>query len=376
MARKGLFSYYRQFEGMSEREVNAQLKEAADERRQKALSRVEPLDLTQTTWPEVPHPAIVGAITFAARRGLHRYVDRAAGELRSEVAHRHGVPEDRVAVGDGAAQLLSSAITALMEPGDELVTPWPSYPLYPLAARRARGVAVPVAGHDVDAVLAAVNDRTRVVCLCNPNDPTGELVGVGDLARLARALPERVVLLVDEALRDHVDAEPADATLPLLGEHPRILLFRTFSKAWGLAGLRCGYALGGPGAEELLDQLMPELGVDELAQAGCTEALRHHADLPARRRDRLAPLRARLLEELRARELDVAPSQANVVWLAPPGGDDAGVAVATALDRQGVRVGSGAQLGAPDRLRLVVPVREPDLERLLRALDVALGRAA
>jgi histidinol-phosphate aminotransferase len=252
--RKGLLGYYKQFEGLSEEEVNADLREQAAERRAKALSRLEPLDLSRTTWPEYPHPAIVNAITFAARRGLHRYLDRSSAELRSELAHRHGVAEGRLVVGDGVAQLISEAAAALLEPDDELITPWPSYALYPVVARHARGVAVPVAGFTVDAILEAVNDRTRLVALCNPNDPTGELLGIGELARLLEALPERVVVLLDEALRDFADAEPLDATLALLERFPRVLIFRTFSKAWGLAGLRCGYALGGPGAEPLLAQ--------------------------------------------------------------------------------------------------------------------------
>src|SRR3954447_10844661 len=206
MARKRLFGYYQQFEGLSEEEVNAGLREQAAERRAKELSRLEPLDLSRTTWPEYPPPAIVNAITFAARRGLHRYLDRASGELRSELAHRHGVPEGRLVVGDGVAQLIAEAAGALLEPDDELITPWPSYPLYPIVARHARGHAVPVAGFSVDAVLAAVNDRTRLVALCNPNDPTGELLGVDELARLLAALPERVVVLLDEALRDFTEA--------------------------------------------------------------------------------------------------------------------------------------------------------------------------
>src|SRR5262245_9211638 len=105
--RKGLFGYYKQFEGLSEEEVNADLREQAAERRARELARQEPLDLSRTTWPEYPHPAIVNAITFAARRGLHRYLDRSSGELRSELAHRHGVDEARLVVGDGVAQLIS-----------------------------------------------------------------------------------------------------------------------------------------------------------------------------------------------------------------------------------------------------------------------------
>src|SRR3954452_13130385 len=348
MARKRLFGYYKQFEGLSEEEVNADLREAAAERRRKELARLEPLDLSRTTWPEYPHPAIVNAITFAARRGLHRYLDRSSAQLRSELGHRHGLPEGRIVVGDGAAQLLTEAAAALLEPGDELITPWPSYPLYPTAARHARGQPVPVAGFGVEPVLEAVNDRTRLVALCNPNDPTGELLSVDELRRLLGALPERVVVLLDEALRDFVDAEERDATLALLDAFPRLLIFRTFSKAWGLPGLRCGYALGGPGAEPLLEQLAPELGVNELAQAGALEAIRTQSAIVERRRARIAEQRTDLIAALRERGLDVPASQANVIWLPAPAPSPRGAAeLAAHLDRSGIVVQPGSGVGAP-----------------------------
>jgi histidinol-phosphate aminotransferase len=370
--RKGLLGYYKQFEGLSEEEINADLREQAAERRAKALSRVEPLDLSRTTWPDYPHPAIVNAITFAARRGLHRYLDRSSAELRSELAHRHGVAEGRLVVGDGVAQLISEAAAALLEPDDELITPWPSYALYPVVARHARGVAVPVAGFSVDGILEAVNDRTRLVAVCNPNDPTGELLGVDELARLLETLPERTVVLLDEALRDFADAEPLDATLALLERFPRLLIFRTFSKAWGLAGLRCGYALGGPGAEPLLEQLAPELGVNELAQAGALEAVRTVGGVIERRRATIAAHRDRLTTELRERGLDVGASQANVLWLPAPGPHGASD-LAARLARSGIVVQTGNGVGAPDRVRLTVPHRPEDVDRLLRSLDAVSG---
>jgi histidinol-phosphate aminotransferase len=370
--RKGLLGYYKQFEGLSEEEINADLREQAAERRAKELARVEPLDLSRTTWPDYPHPAIVNAITFAARRGLHRYLDRSSAELRSELAHRHGVAEGRLVVGDGVAQLISEAAAALLEPDDELITPWPSYALYPVVARHARGVAVPVAGFSVDGILEAVNDRTRLVALCNPNDPTGELLGVDELARLLEALPERTVLLLDEALRDFADAEPLDATLELLERFPRLLIFRTFSKAWGLAGLRCGYALGGPGAEPLLEQLAPELGVNELAQAGALEAIRTVGGVIDRRRATIATHRDRLTAELRERGLDVGASQANVLWLPAPGPHGASD-LAARLDRAGIVVQTGNGVAAPDRVRLTVPHRPEDVDRFLRSLDAVSG---
>ncbi len=369
-----LFKHYRQFEGLSEQEVNVGKRAEAAERRAKELARVDPLDLARTTWPEYPPPVIVSAITYAARRGLHRYIDRHATALRAELALRHGVPAGRLVVGDGSAQLLSGAAHALLEPDDELITPWPSYALYPLMARRARGHAVPVPGFSVDGLLSAVNPRTRLVALANPNDPTGELLRVGELRRLLGALPERVVVLLDEALRDFVDVERRDDALRLVDEFPRLLVFRTFSKAWGLAGLRVGYAVGGEGAEPLLEQLEPELGLDELAQAGALEALRTTGELAGLRGAQVALARAALLDALAERDgLDVAASQANILWVRAAGLP--GAELAARMERTGVVVAGGGPLGDPDRVRIMVPHRPELAERLLRSLDLALAHA-
>src|ERR1700685_3313281 len=130
----GLLDYYRQFEGMTEEEVNVGLREQAAERSRKALTRVETLDLSQTTWPTLPHMSIVNAITFVARRGLQRYPHHQRGsDLRDELAERHGLDNPaRLILGNGAAELLSSATRAMIEPGQQLLTSWPSYPLHPL----------------------------------------------------------------------------------------------------------------------------------------------------------------------------------------------------------------------------------------------------
>src|SRR5215218_4569154 len=156
---------------MTDEEVSDELRERSHERRQQALAHVETLDLSDTTWHRFPHADVVAAVTFAARRGMNRYADPHASEVRREVARRHGLEDDRVAVGNGAGELLAAAVRALLRPGDELLTPWPSYPLMPLVARRAGGHAVPVTGgHRPERLLSAVNERTRVVALCNPND--------------------------------------------------------------------------------------------------------------------------------------------------------------------------------------------------------------
>jgi histidinol-phosphate aminotransferase len=348
----GIRGYYKQFQGLSEEEVNQGLRTQAAERRAKALERVEPMDLSRTTWPGLPHPAVVGAITYAARKGLHRYVDPKAGALRSELAHHHGLDPQQVVVGNGAAQLLSAAAAALLEPGDELVTPWPSYPLYPVMARRSHGRAVPVPGFGADAVLRAVNDRTRIVVVCNPNDPTGELMPAADVEALLEALPERVVVFLDEALVDYVDAQAVDAALPLLERHPRLLIFRTFSKAWGLAGLRCGYAIGAPAAAGLLEQLEPDLGVNDLAQAGALEALRATEGRVRERAVVVARERQRVVDELRPPPIEVAPTQANVVWLRLPGVDAA--ELAHGLERQGASSSPAARSVKPEHITVSI----------------------
>ena len=172
------------------------------------------------------------------------------------------------------------------------------YSLFPLMARRAGVKAVPVAG-GTDAILAAVNERTRAVAIASPNDPTGHLMTAGELTGLLDALPERVAVLLDEALIDFAAPQAQPACAALLALAPRLLVFRSFSKAWGLAGLRCGYALGGPGAEELLAALQPELGLDELAQAGALESLRSADELVRRHAADLVRERDRLTGELR-----------------------------------------------------------------------------
>jgi histidinol-phosphate aminotransferase len=365
----GLLDYYKQFEGLSEEEVNRELREEAAERKRKALTRIQTLDLSHTTWPELPHPDVVNAITFVARRGLQRYPHMRGSHLRARLAERHGVDPARLIVGNGAAELLSAATRALIEPGQELLTSWPSYPLFPIMARRAHGRAVPVSG-GVDALIAAVGESTRVVALASPNDPTGELLPTGELERLLAALPQQVGILLDESLVEFADAQPIDASLALLEKHPRLLVFRSFSKAWGLAGLRCGYALGGPGSEELLAELEPDLGVSEISQAGALEALRSCSDLLTKRVRCVAEERTRLTSGLRQRHFEVSDSQANFLWAAHPTLD--GGELAARLARSGILVAAGDALGEPRHVR--ISIRDDAAStRLLNAIDRALA---
>jgi len=365
----GLLDYYRQFEGMTEEEVNVGLRAEAAERRRKALMRVETLDLSQTTWPGLPHHNIANAIGFVARRGLQTYPHVRPSGLRHELAERYGIPDDRLILGNGAGELLSSAVRALIAPGQALLTPWPSYPLFPIAARRAHGHTVRVSG-GVDALLEAIPEHdTRVIALASPNDPTGELLSVTDLERLLRSIPEGVAVLLDEALVEFVDAQPIDSSLALLEAYPRLLVFRSFSKAWGLAGLRLGYALGGPGSEEVLAELGPDLGVNELSEAGCLEALRCASTLVKRHVRDVCVERSRLIAALRRRGFEASDSQANFVWAAHPLLD--GSELAARLARAQVLVTAGDPLGEPRHVRIGLRSSAAS-DRLLEAIDGTL----
>jgi histidinol-phosphate aminotransferase len=366
----GPLDYYRQFAGMSDEEVTDRLREEAEERRRRALARIDVLDLSRTTWHELPHPDVVNAVTYAARGALNVQPDPTAEELRRELGRRNGVEPDRVAVGHGAAQLLASATRALLGPGDELLTPWPSYGLYPVMAQRAGARAVPVpGGYDVERLLDVVTPATRAIALCNPNDPTGDRLASAALRELLDALPEHVSLLLDEALADFV-VEDREAAVALLDDHPRLLVFRTFSKIYGLAGLRAGYALGGSGAEELLARIAPELGVGLPAQIGALEALRRCDGQLAQRRAAVAAERARLLDALHELPIDARPSEANVLWLRPAG--LTGGELAMRLQRSGVRVMSGASVGDDEHVRVTLQSAAAT-DRLLDALRTALG---
>ena len=265
----GFRDYYRQFDDLDELELNLRRRERRERERRLALDRVPDLDLSGTEWPEMPHSEIVNAAIARARGRVNGYPDRHAAGVRRLLAERHEVDPERIVLGNGAAELLQAAALALLSEGDELLMPWPSYPLYPLLAARAGAQPVPVEGGPL---LEAVSERTRAVVLCNPNDPTGDFLPAERLGALLAALPPHVHVLVDEALVHFQDVEDLDAGLALTEAFPRLLVVRTFSKAYGLSGLRTGYAVGSD--PRLLNAIAPVLGVNALSQAAVEYALR------------------------------------------------------------------------------------------------------
>lgn len=361
----GLLDYYRQFEEVDERELNKERRARRDHERKLELERVDEIDLSGTEWPDLPNSEVMNASIYTARGRVNGYPDRHAPRIRAALADRLDVEPERIVLGNGAAELLQAAAMALLVPGDELAMPWPSYPLYPLMAARARAKPVPVNG--AASLSDAVGERTRVIVICNPNDPTGEYLPASALANLLGALPERVHVFLDEALVHFQDVEELNACLRLAADHERLTVFRTFSKIYGLSGLRAGYAVGG--STELLDAIAPVLGVNALTQAAVEQALKIGGPEIIRRRDAVIRERARLLSALRELPLDVTDSQANFVWMAAPG--MSGAQLAARLQRQGVIVAPGGPLGADDHVRATI--RHPAAtERLLDGLRSGL----
>jgi histidinol-phosphate aminotransferase len=363
----GFRDYYRQFEDFDQEQLNRERRARRLREKTLALERLPDLDLAGTEWPDMPHSEIANAAIARARGLVNRYPDRHAAGVRRLLSERRAIDPERIVMGNGCAELLQSAVLFLVGRGDEMLMPWPSYPLYPLLATHAGGRPVAC---DRSALLEKVGERTRVVVICNPNDPTGDYMPSERLGVLLAALPEHVYVLLDEALVQFQDVEHEDACMRLVEAFPRLLVVRTFSKAWGLSGLRAGYAVGSDAA--LLAAVAPNLGVNALTQAAIEHALRTGEPEIARRRELVGRERRRLVEGLRDLGADVSDSQANFVWLRAPG--LSGDALAQGLRRQGVMVAPGRPLGADDHVRAAVLDQAATL-RLLGAYEHAAREA-
>jgi histidinol-phosphate aminotransferase len=365
----GLLDYYRQFDDLDEEVINRELRERRARERALALERVKTIDLSSSEWPDFPNSEIMNAAIYAARGRVNGYPDRHATRVRETLAERHDVQPEQIVVGNGAAELLQLATMVLLH-GGELVSPWPSYPLYPLMAQRAGGRPLPVEPSR-DAVLDAVRDETRLVVICNPNDPTGTYMRSDELGELIGSLPDHVHVLLDEAYVQFQDVEPEDACLRLVDAFPRLLVFRTFSKIYGLSGLRAGYVVGSTAAADVLSALAPALGISVLTQVALAQALKIGDAEIARRRALVIEQRGRVLDALHDMPVDAPDSQANFVWLHAAG--MTGAQLTGALEKAGVIVAPGGPLGADDHVRASIRGAAAS-ERLLSALERAVSR--
>lgn len=267
-----------------------------------------------------PLPSVAKAVSEAAL-GMNRYPDHRCMEVREALADRHSVGLDEVTVGSGSVGVLQQLFAAYVDPGDEVVYPWRSFEVHPVfcAISGARAVTVPLVDHafDLDAVAAAVTDRTKHVVLSTPNNPTGTVCTTAELQRLLAAVPPDVIVVIDEAYREFVTdpavADPIEAIVP---EHPNALVLRTFSKAYGLANLRVGYGVGHPDVIGALDKVALPFIVSGLAQTAALASLEPQAS--AELNERVAGIlseRDRVSAAMVSQGWPVVPSQANFLYL-------------------------------------------------------------
>ena len=318
--------------------------------------------------PYPPLPEVVAAASAAAA-GANRYPDPNSVALRAALAARYAVPADQIAVGNGSCDVLLAAGLALLEPGTELVYAWPSFSVYPQLEAISGATAVTVSldadeRHDLDALAAAVTAKTRLLIVCNPNNPTSTAVRFDALAAFVDALPERVCVIIDEAYCEFNSLDAPDATLTLLRRHPQLVLLRTFSKVYGLCGLRVGFALcGSPELPQALKLIRQPFFANAAAQAAAVEALRHPEEV-ARRVEAAHAARAELKASLLNLGLRTAASETNFVWF-DVGRDD--LEVVAGLAERRVMVRAGSALGRPGALRVSCGTPREN-ERFLEAL--------
>ncbi|HET7475170.1 MAG TPA: histidinol-phosphate transaminase [Dermatophilaceae bacterium] len=275
--------------------------------------------------PYPPLPSIVEVVRDAATR-MNRYPDAAATELVGALARRLDVPREHLATGTGSVGVLGQAVQATCEPGDEVVYAWRSFEAYPIVVglAGARSVQVPLTEdgrHDLAAMADAVTDRTRLVLVCTPNNPTGPAVHAEELEDFLDRLAPDVLCVIDEAYLEFVTDPQAPDAMPLYRSRPNVALLRTFSKAYGLAGLRVGYAVAKAPVAAALRKTAVPFGVSQVAQDAAVASLAAYDEL-AQRVSALVDERDRVLRELRSLGLRVPDTQANFVWL-PLGADAA-----------------------------------------------------
>ena len=269
--------------------------------------------------PFDPLPSVVDALQHATP--INRYPDASAAALRARLGEKHTVEPDAVHVAAGSVSILHQLVLGTSSVGDEVVYAWRSfeaYPSLPLVAG-ATGVQVPLrsgARHDLDAMADAITERTRVVIVCTPNNPTGPIVTGAEFAAFVARVPQDVLIILDEAYAEFVTAPDAVDGLAerLFERHPNVVVLRTFSKAYGLAGLRVGYAIGHPRVLDAARTTGIPLSVTGAAERAAIASLDAEDEL----RERVSVLierRTRLLGGLRALGWDVPDSQANFVWL-------------------------------------------------------------
>jgi histidinol-phosphate aminotransferase len=331
------------------------------------LGIAEAIKLASNEVPFGPLPGVPEAVA-AAMTQSHRYPDMGVMQLRDRLAERYGVSPDRIVTGCGSVALAEHLAKATCLPGDEIVYSWRSFEAYPIisAGVGATSIRVPNTpghGHDLTAMAEAITERTRLVLVCNPNNPTGTSVRKAELDRFLDAVPSDVLVVLDEAYREFVTDDEVPDGLVTYGDRPNVVVLRTLSKAWGLAGLRVGYLVAQPEVAAAIRKVLTPFSTSLVAQAAALAALDAEQEV-IRRCALVISERERVTEALRKLHPDLPASQANFVWL--PLGDRA-TAFGAACEKRGVIV----RPFPGDGVRITIGKPEEN-DALLAAAEAAL----
>ena len=326
----------------------------AEVRRRYQLEHVAVLSANEVPWG--PFPEVVEAMREALD-GLNRYPDGACNDLRALVAHARGVSEDMLVFGNGSCELLMLLGQALLSPQHHVVFPHPSFVMYRsiALAQGAPFSAVPLKNldYDLEAMLAAVRQDTSLLIVCNPNNPTGSYLDPAVMRAFVSQVPSDVVIVLDEAYEEFVTAPGHEDSTGWLPEFPNLVILHTFSKVYGLAGLRIGYGVADPQVVQALDKVRQPFNVDSLAQVAAATSLRLSERLEERRR-RIAAERTRLGARLKEMGIVYHPSQANFLLVDVTGLAIPGPEVAQALLERGVLTRSGYAMDCPGWIRVTI----------------------
>jgi histidinol-phosphate aminotransferase len=325
------------------------------------------------------NPRGIGPRTRAAIEAaigeVARYPDGNGFELKSALAKRYGIDMAAIVLGNGSNDVLELVALAFLGPGRAAVYSQHAFTVYPLAtqARGARAIVVPAKdyGHDLEAMARAIDDETYVAWLANPNNPTGTLASAAELEQFLRRVPERVLVVLDEAYNEYLTPDVRADSLKWLKRHPNLVITRTFSKAYGLAGLRVGYALAHPAVADVMNRVRQPFNVNSIALAAAAAALDDMEFVARSYADNLQGMK-QLEEGARALKLDFIPSHGNFVTIRVAQGGKSAAEIYKRLLRRSVIVRPIAGYGLPEHLRVTVGTADEN-QKFLSALASSIG---
>lgn len=337
------------------------------------LNRDEVVKLSFNESPYGPSPKAVSAMREGTARA-HLYHDSEAKELRGKIAEHFGLTPDHVFIGNGGDEAIALLVNAFVSPGDEVIVPWPTFGQYGKATTIMDGVTVRVPirasdlAADLDAMIAAITPKTKIVFLCNPNNPTGVLIRANELRGFLARVPKDIMVGLDEAYAEFVTAPEFLSGATLTDEFPNVAVIRTFSKIYGLAGMRIGYTIAHPDVVAMAQRVRPLFNVNTLAQLGAVAALGDQEFVSGSAK-RNAEERSNLSSAIQSLGWRVIPSETNFIFVDT--GKDA-QEVASAAKTEGYIVRSGAPWGFPTYIRISLGTSEQNS----RMFNILKGIAA